>query len=115
MKGEINYSLIPEYMRDGVRLYLEEGLRPGHFLNAVLENNLVEAAARADRENKHRLLDWATFLYNELPMGCWGSKEKVAAWIKKKREEKRLSENKPVEQVEIPAPKDDWDDFFGGR
>ena len=89
MSGEINYSLIPEHMRGGVRRYLEDGIRPGDFLNAVLENNLVEAAALADNINVHMLLDWAKFLHNELPLQCWGSKEKVEAWIKKKREEKK--------------------------
>lgn len=84
MKYDINYSLIPEHMRDGVKLYLEYGIRPGSFLTTVLENNLVKSIALADNVNQAHIVEWAKFLYNELPMESWGSKEKVNAWIEKK-------------------------------
>jgi len=83
MKNEIDYSLIPEHMRDGIRLYLEHGLMPGSFLRFVLENNLVEAVTHADRINRTHLVEWAKFLYNEMPLDSWGSKEIVEAWSKK--------------------------------
>lgn len=85
MKYDIDYSEIPEHMRRGVKLYLEKGLRPGEFLTAVLENNLVQSICRADQTNLAQIVEWAKFLYNEMPMGSWGSKEKVNAWIKKRR------------------------------
>lgn len=84
MIKEINYSLIPEHMRRGVSLYLEKGIRPGSFLTAVLENNLVESIAQADSINQTWIKNWANFLYNEMPIVSWGSKEKVNAWIKNK-------------------------------
>ena len=88
-KYDIDYSLIPEHMRRGVEDYVENGLKPGDFLVSVLENNFVDSIARADSINKYRLYDWAKFLYEEMPIGSWGSKEKVEAWMKKKREEAR--------------------------
>lgn len=84
----INYSLIPEHMREGVRGYLEEGWYPGSFLNAVLCNDLKEAAATADEINKHYLFQWAQFLYNEIPMNAQGSQEIVNTYIMRKRMEK---------------------------
>lgn len=48
---------------------------------AILENNLKEAMARtslADLAELHAIVTWC---YWELPAGCWGSKEKVDAWI----------------------------------
>ena len=81
-------DLIPEHMREGVRLYLEFGIEPGSFLRAVLENNLVEAVGRADTINRECMFDWANFLYNEMPGNSWGNREKVAAWIVKRRNEK---------------------------
>ena len=89
-KHEIDYSLIPDYMRRSVKAYLEEGIKPGSFLTAILENNLTESIARADSVNLANLINWARFLYDELPMGCWGSKEKVKKWIEIKQLE-RLS------------------------
>jgi len=62
--------------------YIERGILPGGFLTAVLENNLVLAAMRADNTNRHRLLDFAEFLYSEAPSICWGSRERVERWIK---------------------------------
>jgi len=87
MECDVDYSLIPEHMRPGVKRYLENGRRPGSFLTAVLENNLVESFARADNINQSQMLVWVNFLYNEMPMASWGSKEKVKAWVKKKKEE----------------------------
>lgn len=77
---EINYEMLPESCRDGMKRYIERGVIPGHFLTAVLENDFVEAVCRADHENLARILDFAHFIYNEAPQPCWGSVEKVTAW-----------------------------------
>jgi len=79
----INYSMLPEHMRDSVELYIEDGVRPGSFLTAILENNFVEAAAHADETNMYNLYNWAKFLYWEAPSECWGSPEKISRWIEK--------------------------------
>ena len=79
----INYDMLPEHMRDGMQRYIERGIPPGSFLTAVLENNLVLAALRADSVNRHRLLDFAEFLYSEAPTMCWGSRGSVELWVKR--------------------------------
>jgi hypothetical protein len=68
-------------MQDAMRLYIENGIDGGNFLNAVLCNDLMGATARADYINRGRLFDFCDFLYNEVPEGCHGSREKVEAWI----------------------------------
>jgi len=74
---------IPDYMQDGLALYLLRGVSPGHFLSAVLSNDLKEAIARADDTNCRVLREYMVFLYNNSPAhACYGSPEKVAAWIK---------------------------------
>lgn len=80
----MNLSKIPEHMRCGVQGYIDKGWQPGSFLYAVLCNDLVEAASRADDINKHLLFEWASLLYNEIPRNAWGSPEVVNAWMKKK-------------------------------
>ncbi|MCK4759329.1 MAG: hypothetical protein KAT69_04740 [Candidatus Aminicenantes bacterium] len=87
MKYDVNYSLIPTHMRYGVEMYVEKGQRPGAFLVAILENNLIESVARADSTNRDHIIEWAKFLYTEMPSRSWGSKEKVEAWIKARKEE----------------------------
>lgn len=60
--------------------YCELGSPCGHFVTAVLENNLVEAFCRADEHNTVAMRDIAAILYNHLPWTCWGSAEKVESW-----------------------------------
>ena len=71
---------IPDYMHEGIMAYLKEGRQPGDFLQAVLENNLHKAVARADTENQMRLTGYAIVL-DRLPFISWGSEEKVTNWI----------------------------------
>lgn len=85
----INYSILPEHMRGGAQRWIENGIYPGSFMLAVIENNLVEAFGRADSINQNRLQDIVSFFYNEAPAGCWGSPEKAKLWHEKKRKEQR--------------------------
>lgn len=40
---EIDYSILPEHMRDAMRRYIENGEPVGDFLNAILRNDLMDA------------------------------------------------------------------------
>lgn len=72
---------VPAHMMDGLVRYIEHGIQPGSFLRAVLVNDLKEACAMADEENKYRLYDFVYALYNYAPSTCWGSEERVQRWI----------------------------------
>jgi len=92
---EINYSILPEHMREGIQRYIEHGIRPGDFLYLILCNDFVHALGHADVINMARIVDYAKFLYLEAPRGCWGSRAIVDAWIeahKIERAEKKLKE-----------------------
>ena len=78
-----DYSKIPAHMREGVRLYVEQRVTPGSFLMAILENNFKETVGLADETNLSCLQQWAEFLRWEIPSVCWGSSEKVKAWLGK--------------------------------
>ena len=79
-----NWSLIPDHMIGGLRRYIENGIKPGSFLTALLCNDLRETCERADDVNRHRIYDYVKFLYNYAPAGIWGSPEIVAQWIERK-------------------------------
>lgn len=53
----------------------------GHFLTAVLSNNLREAFARADDENQKTMFQIVSYCHNQIPGNCWGTPEKVKAWV----------------------------------
>ena len=73
---------LPEHMRTSVERYVEHGIQPGSFLEAVLENNLVHAFRNADDINILVMDDWAMWLRKYAPLGCWGSPEHVEKWIR---------------------------------
>jgi hypothetical protein len=74
---------IPARMMIALRAYVDEGKRPGNFLQAVLSNDLAAAVASADSENLDNLPAFVDFVYNELPSAAWRSREKMEAWIAK--------------------------------
>ena len=78
----VDYSRLPEHMRDGARLYIERGIPGGSFMTAVFSNDLVRAFQRAEDANTAAMRQWASFLHNEAPRNCWGSPEDVSEWIK---------------------------------
>ena len=52
------YGNIPEHMMASLKAYIMEGRPVGHFLTAVLSNNLFEAFSRADDENASVMRDY---------------------------------------------------------
>ena len=88
---------IPEYMREGIELYVEKGVRPGNFLQSVISNKLKESVMYADDVNMANLPAYANYFYNHAPVHCWGSEKMMESWIKEKaaeREKKRAGNEK---------------------
>lgn len=77
---------IPERMMEPIRLYIEEGIKPGSFLTSVICNDLKGAVGNADDENLPNLPAFVAYFYNEAPGSCWGSKEMMERWIRDRRE-----------------------------
>ena len=79
---DIDYTKIPKHMRKLMTEYMEEGRHPGRdsFLEAVLENNLIQAFMRADEINFENMRQWAFFMYQCIPRMARGSRENVIDW-----------------------------------
>ena len=75
-----HYS-VPEHTRDALENYIIRGYHPGSFLQAVLENNFVNAVCRADHLNQQYLVDIAKWLVHVAPIECWGNDRSVNNWI----------------------------------
>lgn len=76
----MDYSGLPESLQGGMRRYVEEGVVPGRFLAAVLENDLGKSFGYADENSQARLPTIVKWLYNNAPNGCWGSVGRVRGW-----------------------------------
>lgn len=74
-------SLLPAHMQGPMQRYIEDRIEPGGFLTAVLSNDFMEAASLADETNQRYLYYIARWLYNYAPSDCYGSPEKVEAWL----------------------------------
>lgn len=86
----VDYDKVPvQYMKEGVRNYIEHGIDPGSFLSYVIENNFAMAVVKADCENKQHLHEWALFFLNEVPLSAWGSKETKEDWMWNARETRK--------------------------
>ena len=72
---------IPAYMLGGLERYLTDGIDPGDFLQAVIDNDFVRACGRADEENLANLPAYADFLYNHTPASAWGSRKARLDWM----------------------------------
>ena len=74
------YEELPKHLQGGMKRYVEGGIGAGHFLTAVLSNDLFGAVSHADPKSLEALSDIVKWLYNEAPSTCWGSKERVQEW-----------------------------------
>ncbi len=72
---------IPPLIRDGLKRYVEDGCPVGDFLQAVIANDLIESLNRADYNSTAAIASIASFVYNELPETCWGSRAVYRAWL----------------------------------
>ena len=64
-----------------IRRYIDDREAPGDFLTAIICNDLKEAVGRADDEKLLNLPAFVGYFYNEAPSLCWGSREKMVAWL----------------------------------
>ncbi len=80
-KNAMSEQGIPSYMHEGLICYYENGIPPGSFLTAVLNNDLKEAIGRADNVNKNCIKSYVLWLYNYAPVGSWGHADAVENWL----------------------------------
>lgn len=73
---------IPDRMMGGIRRYIDDRIKPGQFLIAVICNDLSDAVGQADDENMDNLPAYVAYFHNESPSTCWGSKKKMEEWLK---------------------------------
>lgn len=72
---------IPLHMWAALEGYIERHEPVGHFLTALLSNDLREAWTRADASNARLLHVYVAYLNQHAPSECWGSPRKIEAWL----------------------------------
>jgi len=74
-------KLIEPRFKESIERYVNHKIPTGSFLEAVLCNNLKESIGRADFLSLDNLPHIVAYLYNDVPMECWGSPDKVNKWL----------------------------------
>lgn len=74
--------MLPKNVKAGIDRYVDFGCPTGSFLYAVLTNDLFKATERADHLNRLVLVEICEYIYNFTPNVCYGTTDKVAAWLK---------------------------------
>jgi hypothetical protein len=71
---------MPKRTHTLISAYIETGIDPGGFLQAVFENDLMGAVLQCDEDNQGCLKQIFKFLINYAPSQCYGSKEAYSEW-----------------------------------
>lgn len=71
----------PPRLREGVRRYVDHGLRPGGFLSAVIANDLRDALARIDGQSKPWIQSIVAHVFNVVPPHMRGSRAAIEARV----------------------------------
>lgn len=85
------YAAIPEMTLAALTRYVNDGVPTGSFLRSVLSNDLFGAFERADQPNRDAIGLLVTYIYNEIPSECWGTREHYHAWLDRKRAEREAA------------------------
>ncbi len=74
-------STIAPILLDHIKDYVERGVLPGWFLQAVITNNFRQAVFRVPKEEANNLEAYAHYFYAIVPAECHGSEEAMKAWV----------------------------------
>ena len=80
--ADIDDYVISGLVRAEIDNFADRHIMPGDFVRAVLENDLRQTIQRATDHSHECLRDILRYLVWEIPAQCWGSREKVATWVK---------------------------------
>lgn len=70
----------------GLKMYLEKGILPGDFLQAVICDKLHKAVMYADSDNLRNLPDIVSWFNNYVPHLAFGSEENMHRWCEEIKE-----------------------------
>lgn len=80
-----------EQDRQAIMRYLEFGLLPRTPIAALLQGYLKQALQHCTVvEQAQEVGEWLTFIWQELPDECWGSHERMLAWVCRTQEARML-------------------------
>lgn len=72
---------VPAHIADALRSYALDGLKPGSFTCACIDNDFTDAVCMATPDvTVEHMRAVAKTLYNDFPSAAWGSRTNREAW-----------------------------------
>lgn len=71
---------LPRSLHSGITLYIDKGVLPGDFLQALISGDLFEAIQRADAENALHIVEIARWFWAHAPALCFGKPAHMRRW-----------------------------------
>jgi hypothetical protein len=85
MKYKFRQYKISAEMVDAIKRYTDNKVQPGEFLTHIICNDPIrDCIESADSQNMANLPAFLAYFVNEAPSQCWGSREKMEAWLSEK-------------------------------
>lgn len=78
---EVDYSGLPKGLQAAMKRYVEDRIKPGSFLCAVLQNDLKNAVFMADDSNREHLWAIVMWLNWNAPQECFGGITQFTNWL----------------------------------
>lgn len=86
LEGFSHFGLkVPWELHGGIVNYAIHHTAAGDFLTGVITNDLGKTMSHGTFENLQALPAIYSFFYNRIPSECWGSKEKMASWLVRRK------------------------------
>ena len=78
----IPYAELPRKFRSEARAYIEDGVKPGQFLELLVLKDVtgMQCAAIVDAVSGDEMLAAMRFFDNHAPPNCWGSAQRMSEW-----------------------------------
>jgi hypothetical protein len=76
-------AFVPKHLVEGLIRWVDDGIRPGSFLCAVLANDLMKAVERMDMMSHMHLPGIIHWLDAHAPIDCHGSEEQMRLYEEK--------------------------------
>lgn len=73
--------IITDGMMGSIQDYIENRVRPGGFLSAIICNDLKKAVMFANDINIKNIPAFVEYFYNNAPTNYWGSDLKMNHWL----------------------------------
>ena len=64
-----------------IKRFFEDRVPPSGFYRAILANDLFSAVDKADDINVNLIPQIVRYIFNNVPMSCYGSYTKVDKWL----------------------------------